>query len=77
MEKIDLDIIKECLKDHKYYTLSVCGHPDPQGDAYSKDRMTVSSMIGDFYNKKFILQPVRRVVMNMWSLNSEEKAVLQ
>ena len=25
---------------------------DPQGDAYSKDRMTVSSMIGDFYNKK-------------------------
>lgn len=50
--KIDLDIIKECLKDHKYYTLSVCGHPDPQGDAYSKDRMTVSSMIGDFYNKK-------------------------
>lgn len=46
--EIDRDVIMECLKDHKYYTLSVCGHPNPEGDAYSRDRMTVSSLLCDF-----------------------------
>lgn len=46
--RIDLDIIKECLKDHMYYTLSICGHPNPGGEAYTCDRMTVSSLICDF-----------------------------
>lgn len=40
--------IKTCLRDHEYFPLSICGHPDPEGDGYSRDRITVSSMIVDF-----------------------------
>lgn len=39
------EYIMECMRDHKYYTLSICGHPDENGDNYTKDRCTVSSMI--------------------------------
>jgi isopenicillin-N N-acyltransferase-like protein len=49
---IDLEVIMNCLKDHKYYSLSVCSHPNPEGDTYSKNRMTVSSMICDFTLQK-------------------------
>ncbi|MEA4919487.1 MAG: C45 family peptidase [Clostridiaceae bacterium] len=45
---IDVEYIKECMKDHEYYPLSICGHVNPNGDAYSRDRMTVASMIIDF-----------------------------
>lgn len=41
------EYIMECMRDHKYYTLSICGHPDENGDEYSRDRCTVSSMIMD------------------------------
>lgn len=37
--------IMECMRDHKYYTLSICGHPDENGNEYTRDRCTVSSMI--------------------------------
>lgn len=43
--RITLEYIMECLRDHKYYTLSICGHPDERGDDYSRHRCTVSSMI--------------------------------
>lgn len=45
---ITVDVIKECLRDHEYYPLSICGHPTPGGEAYVRDRITVSSMIVDF-----------------------------
>ena len=45
---ITVEDIKEALRDHKYYPLSICGHTDPDGDDYGRDRMTVSSMIADF-----------------------------
>lgn len=35
----------ECLCDHEYYPLSICGHTNERGDEYSKHRCTVSSMI--------------------------------
>lgn len=50
--KISVPYIMECMKDHKYYPLSICGHSNPEGDSYSKDRMTVSSMIVDFSNNR-------------------------
>ncbi|MCI8888548.1 MAG: acyl-CoA--6-aminopenicillanic acid acyltransferase [Hungatella sp.] len=40
--------IKAALRDHKYYPLSICGHPGDPKDPYTKDRATVSSMIVDF-----------------------------
>lgn len=43
--RITLEHIMECMKDHKYYPLSICGHPADDGDAYGKDRMTVSTTI--------------------------------
>lgn len=39
------EYIMECMRDHKYFTLSICGHPDENGDDYSRNRCTVSSMI--------------------------------
>ncbi len=49
---ITVEDIKEALRDHKYYPLSICGHTDPNGDDYGRDRMTVSSMIADFDNQE-------------------------
>ncbi len=46
--EIDVDYIKQCMKDHEYYPLSICGHADPAGGDYGRDRMTVASMIVDF-----------------------------
>ena len=48
---ITVETIKNCLRDHEYYPLSICGHPDPDGSSYSRDRITVSSMIVDFSNQ--------------------------
>lgn len=49
---IDIPHIMECVKDHEYYPLSICGHPtmDDQ-DEYTNERMTVSSMIIDFQGR--------------------------
>jgi len=46
---ITVGFIAECLKDHMYHPLSICGHPthDP-GDHYGNERMTIASMIVDF-----------------------------
>ncbi len=46
---ITVDYIEECLKDHIYYPLAVCGHPTLGDDGtYKSERMTVASMIVDF-----------------------------
>lgn len=45
---ITVEYIMECMKDHEYYPLSICGHPNPQGDSYGRDRITVASLIFDF-----------------------------
>lgn len=42
------EYIMECMRDHEYYPLSICGHPTSDDNEYTKDRMTVSSMIVDF-----------------------------
>ena len=39
--------IMDCMKDHKYLPLSICGHPDKDGDNYARGRVTVSSMVAD------------------------------
>lgn len=44
---ITLEDIKACMCDHEYYPLSICGHPTPDGDSYTKDRITVASVIFD------------------------------
>ena len=46
--RIDVAVIQAAMRDHKYYPLSICGHPDPGGGTYGADRITVSSMITDF-----------------------------
>ena len=47
--RITVDYIKECMKDHEYYPLSICGHPSRnQDDTYKNERITVASMIVDF-----------------------------
>ena len=46
--RIDVPIIQAAMRDHKYYPLSICGHPDPGAGPYGADRITVSSMITDF-----------------------------
>lgn len=45
------EYIMECMKDHEYYPLSICSHPSPDGDGYTKERITVSSMVVDFENE--------------------------
>ncbi|MDO4493727.1 MAG: C45 family peptidase [Clostridia bacterium] len=47
---ITVETIMNALRDHKYYPLSLCGHPDPEAGAYGKNRITVSSMITDYAN---------------------------
>jgi len=42
---INTEYIMECLRDHKYYNLSICAHPDKTGDEYVRQRCTVSSTI--------------------------------
>ncbi len=45
---IGVDDIRTILCDHTYYPLSICGHPDPQGNSYVRERSTVCSWIADF-----------------------------
>lgn len=45
---ITVSDVMDALRDHKYFPLSICSHPSPEGDSYSRDRITVSSMIVDF-----------------------------
>lgn len=45
---VTVEIIKQILSDHKYYPLSICGHPDPAGIPYVQHRQTVVSMIFDY-----------------------------
>lgn len=46
--KIEISHLKEALRDHEYYPLSICAHPGDPNNSYTKDRATVSSMIVDF-----------------------------
>lgn len=45
--EITLDYLMTCMRDHKYHHLSVCSHPNEQGDGYERNRITVSSMIAN------------------------------
>ena len=45
--RIDVPLIRQALSDHKYYPLSICAHPDPEGGGYLRERTTVSSMSVD------------------------------
>lgn len=46
---ITVSFIAECLKDHMYHPLSICGHPTHNpDDSYGNERMTIASMIVDF-----------------------------
>lgn len=42
------EYIMECMKDHEYYPLSICSHPTSDDNNYTKERITVSSMVVDF-----------------------------
>ena len=45
---VEVEHLKQALRDHMYYPLSICGHPGDPNNTYTKDRATVSSMIVDF-----------------------------
>ncbi len=45
---IDVEFIKECLKDHEYYPLSICAHNVDDAKAGLREIMTVASIIIDF-----------------------------
>lgn len=53
--KLNVELIEETLKDHKYYPLSICAHPDHKGNAYVKHRMTITSMIVAFKEQKIYM----------------------
>ena len=45
---VEVGHLKQALRDHMYYPLSICAHPGDPDSAYARDRATVSSMIVDF-----------------------------